>query len=637
MSEAIPKWHADNAEISGLLADLELQIEALTADLNKVRGTVARISYASLTAPSPPVPSTWQATAVEPAVSSGEPPPASLASAATTLPVWQQAPVFNPDAGVADMLPEPGFWDSVAEGASWPRSKPQEAPASTPEQDPSTREGDAEPDTPALERAIGDWMSAPFRAEGLTDAAGPSLAADEPPNAPPSQPAWERPGASTTWEGAWQTLQASDTAAVLPFETEESEAVEESTAWADDRRADASAQVEPEVAPEAAGLAGELQAGVAIDAPAPDSTPSTWVDTPEEIDAPAIQDETAATAEADAAEAATLDATAIDAPVDGASVGHPGEPGEQPSSGMPAALSFGWPDESVWSQNFEWPAMKSRTPASAPPPHSEANPERSEISSIVAKVRAEIDATRDLAAEPAQSDAYVAAPPASLGSSVGEPWRDDGATRDDTVELPGALESSAAEALNPGIDGEGAGAANVAWNVAAEPATPEPESLPDEATAVQDDATRRDEVSRAVEAIRRQMEDDGQGLEGTMANGEKPAFRLAAPGSIPDWSHVQLEPSGPPVVVLKDADGRVELASVFDTLNELGCGDGAALLNYTPHSVTVGLPSMAQVPSPGQMAEAVEKVFGLVSRVESDGVRITVNIGEDPKQRSGAA
>jgi hypothetical protein len=37
------------------------------------------------------------------------------------------------------------------------------------------------------------------------------------------------------------------------------------------------------------------------------------------------------------------------------------------------------------------------------------------------------------------------------------------------------------------------------------------------------------------------------------------------------------------------------------------------------------------------MAKAVEKVFGLVSRVESDGVRITVNIGEDPKQRSGAA
>jgi hypothetical protein len=38
------------------------------------------------------------------------------------------------------------------------------------------------------------------------------------------------------------------------------------------------------------------------------------------------------------------------------------------------------------------------------------------------------------------------------------------------------------------------------------------------------------------------------------------------------------------------------------------------------------------------MAGAVEKVFGLTSRVESDGVRITVNIGADPKQRSvGAA
>jgi hypothetical protein len=95
-----------------------------------------------------------------------------------------------------------------------------------------------------------------------------------------------------------------------------------------------------------------------------------------------------------------------------------------------------------------------------------------------------------------------------------------------------------------------------------------------------------------------------------------------------------MEPSGPPVVVMKDADGRVELASVYETLHELGCDDGAALLNYTPHSVTVGLPIAAQFPSKERVAEAVEKVFGLTSSVESDGVRITVSIGVNPKQRS---
>jgi hypothetical protein len=88
------------------------------------------------------------------------------------------------------------------------------------------------------------------------------------------------------------------------------------------------------------------------------------------------------------------------------------------------------------------------------------------------------------------------------------------------------------------------------------------------------------------------------------------------------------------MVVMKDVDGRVELASVYETLNELGCGDGASLLNYTPHSVTVGLSVSTKVPTIEDMAAAVEKVFGLTSRVESDGIRLTVNIGVNPKQKS---
>src|SRR5690606_25145866 len=123
--------------------------------------------------------------------------------------------------------------------------------------------------------------------------------------------------------------------------------------------------------------------------------------------------------------------------------------------------------------------------------------------------------------------------------------------------------------------------------------------------------------------------DAAPAADATADEGRRPAFRLAAPGSIPDWSQFKAEPSGPPIVVIKDQDGRVELASVFETLNQPGCGDGASLLNYTPHSVTVGLPLLAKFPGTEEMARVVETVFGIRSRVESDGVRITVSIGED--------
>jgi hypothetical protein len=287
----------------------------------------------------------------------------------------------------------------------------------------------------------------------------------------------------------------------------------------------------------------------------------------------------------------------------------------------PRPMITGWPDESIWSQGLE--SLKPKREDHDAEARADEKPGVTDVSDIVAQVRAELAA----AAQDGQPDP--------------EPVSD---------EVP-SVEEHAPEA-----------AVASEWDI--------PDAVAEDASAGKAehaDAEKRDEVSRAVEEIRRQIE--AGGLEAVMQEqaidtqmpgatedsetwaedvvgvslppGEtepRPVFRLAAPGSLPDWSHVQLEPSGPPVVVMKDADGRVELASVYETLNELGCGDGAALLNYTPHSVTVGLPVMAQFPTPDEMAGAVEKVFGLTSRVESDGVRITVNIGADPKQRSvGAA
>jgi hypothetical protein len=96
---------------------------------------------------------------------------------------------------------------------------------------------------------------------------------------------------------------------------------------------------------------------------------------------------------------------------------------------------------------------------------------------------------------------------------------------------------------------------------------------------------------------------------------------------------MQAETSGPPVLVVKDTDGRVELANVYDLLNRLECGESAALLNYTPHSVTVGLPIQAPSPTLASVESAVMAVFGRSGVVDTDGARITVQMGTDAKKK----
>jgi hypothetical protein len=96
---------------------------------------------------------------------------------------------------------------------------------------------------------------------------------------------------------------------------------------------------------------------------------------------------------------------------------------------------------------------------------------------------------------------------------------------------------------------------------------------------------------------------------------------------------MQADISGPPVIVVKDSEGRVELANVYDLLNRIECGESAALLNYTPHSVTVGLPIRAAMPTPEAVENAVIAVFGRSGVVDTDGVRITVEMGADVKRK----
>jgi hypothetical protein len=81
----------------------------------------------------------------------------------------------------------------------------------------------------------------------------------------------------------------------------------------------------------------------------------------------------------------------------------------------------------------------------------------------------------------------------------------------------------------------------------------------------------------------------------------------------------------------------VELARVYETLSRVHCDENAALLNYTPHSVTVGLNLKAAVPEVEALTEAIRATFGRACEVDSDGVRVNVQIGKDLKGKDSAA
>ena len=155
------------------------------------------------------------------------------------------------------------------------------------------------------------------------------------------------------------------------------------------------------------------------------------------------------------------------------------------------------------------------------------------------------------------------------------------------------------------------------------------------AEAEDPDEEVRDEVRRAVEAARAEMasgyKDGDEGIKGAAGLGGDNRF------SFPDWQSTRVEPSGPPVIVIKDSEGRVELARVYDTLSRVECDENAALLNYTPHSVTVGLNSKASVPEVEVLTDAVKAAFGRECEVDSDGVRVNVQIGKDLKGKHSAA
>jgi hypothetical protein len=283
----------------------------------------------------------------------------------------------------------------------------------------------------------------------------------------------------------------------------------------------------------------------------------------------------------------------------------------------PRSLSSGWPDESMWSQSFEWPAMRNQGQAAESPDEHANDP--NDFRSMIDQVKAEIEAARASGQTIDLDDALIPEATAEEDVRRAEVQRMVEEMRDRMSA--GGMEDLGLPATAPESDDEEARreeARRAVEQMRAELAGSAPvHQGPEDAS----DEEVRDEVRRAVEAAKAEL------------SGGASAASSPAPPPAMDWSHMQADTSGPPVIVVKDNEGRVELASVFDMLNRLDCGESAALLNYTPHSVTIGLPIRAATPAAPDLTAAVNDVFGRDCSVDVDGPRITIQIGTDPKKK----
>jgi hypothetical protein len=175
----------------------------------------------------------------------------------------------------------------------------------------------------------------------------------------------------------------------------------------------------------------------------------------------------------------------------------------------------------------------------------------------------------------------------------------------------------------------------------------------------------RDEVRRAVEAARREIsegslrpETAASAWSATPAMPVEPVVPSQPVAPLPPvelpaagpTAAAMVEPPAPPVaivpetpappafdyqqaerglampsIIIEDPQGRVELVRVYETLSRVNRADQAVLLNYTPHSVTVGLGSEG-LPAIEALKEAVSGVFGRGCQATSDGYRISVVI-----------
>jgi hypothetical protein len=153
-----------------------------------------------------------------------------------------------------------------------------------------------------------------------------------------------------------------------------------------------------------------------------------------------------------------------------------------------------------------------------------------------------------------------------------------------------------------------------------------PETEPEDA--------QREDVRRMVEQARAELDAELTKREGPSLTSMMPQAQFGGPAAS-RWQAAN-ESMLPPVLVIEDNDGRVDLARVYEALSRLHCGGDATLLNHTPHSVTMGFNSDDKVPNEEPLANEVRAVFGRECQVTRDGNRTSVRIGGASEQRYSA-
>jgi hypothetical protein len=148
-------------------------------------------------------------------------------------------------------------------------------------------------------------------------------------------------------------------------------------------------------------------------------------------------------------------------------------------------------------------------------------------------------------------------------------------------------------------------------------------------TAAEDPEDIRDQVRRAVEMTRNEIE--GETAPSLDANSREPG--LATEPSSASAAIVERPKGGPdldgffgiPTLVIENPGGRVELANVYQMLAKLDCAASANLVNYLAHGVTitVGEPNL---PEGDRIKRAVESAFGRGCHIVVDGKRATIRL-----------
>jgi len=203
------------------------------------------------------------------------------------------------------------------------------------------------------------------------------------------------------------------------------------------------------------------------------------------------------------------------------------------------------------------------------------------------------------------------------------------------------VERARAEIASGGISLEDAPAADespalVLDGLAATEAAPEldlAEPTVTEATPELDPEAVREQVRLEVERARAEIASGRIALEDAVEADGEPAESL---GRLSPLAATFLEPQyeqraafGAPMLVIDDAEGRVELVRVYDALARVGLTGEATLITYAPHTVKIGIDSPL-LPEDEAVAAAVKAAFGRPCRVTREGNRITVTVSDRP-------